>query len=219
MMKYIAHRGASKRYIENTFEAFKYAFESSFDGCECDVRITKDQAFIVYHDKDFLRLNQLNHRVSELNLYEIQPYLYSDGQRILTLHQLLDLKSRYRKYLLIEIKDKLTVDDMNALLLILKKFDLTFIKIISFHLEVIRYFKNEIDVMYLKDELNEKEIIAIQQLDIHSVNLNIACYHPTRHSLYIQSNLKVSYWTVDDVMIQNKLQNEEVQFLTTNIVD
>ena len=42
MMKYIAHRGASKRYIENTYKAFKYAFESSFDGCECDIRITRD---------------------------------------------------------------------------------------------------------------------------------------------------------------------------------
>lgn len=218
MMKYIAHRGASKRYIENTYEAFKYAFESSFDGCECDIRKTKDHAFIVYHDKDLLRLNHMKDKVGDLDLVNIQKCVYSDGQKILTLQQLLDLKKRYDKYLLIEVKDQLSIDEMKALYEILQKVDLKFIKIISFHLHVICYFKHHIDVMYLKDELNEHEIFELKKYDIHSVNLNIDFYRPAKHAMYIQSNLSVSYWTVDDDKRQQILKNEKVDFLTTNIV-
>lgn len=218
MMKYIAHRGASKSYIENTYEAFKYAFESSFDGCECDIRKTKDHAFIVYHDKDLLRLNQMKYEVRELDLVNLQKYVYSDGQMILTLQQLLDLKHRFDKYLLIEVKDKLSIDEMKELYQILQKVDLRFIKIISFHLHVIRYFKHHIDVMYLKDELNENEIFELKKYDIHFVNLNIDFYSPAKHAMYIQSKLSVSYWTVDDEKRQKILEKEEVDFLTTNIV-
>jgi glycerophosphoryl diester phosphodiesterase len=124
MMKYIAHRGASKRYIENTYKAFKYAFESSFDGCECDNRITRDHAFIVYHDKDLLRLNNSKQQIKDLNLVDIQQYVYSDGQEMLTLQQLLELQSQFKKILLIEIKDELTRNEMESLNRMLQQVDL-----------------------------------------------------------------------------------------------
>jgi glycerophosphoryl diester phosphodiesterase len=218
MMKYIAHRGASKRYIENTYEAFRYAFESSFDGCECDIRITKDHAFIVYHDKDLLRLNQMKDKVSDLDLVSIQKHRYSDGQMIMTLEQLLDLKSQFNKYLLIEVKDNLSIEELKDLYQIVRKVDLRLIKIISFHLKVVLFFKGYMDVMYLKDDLNENEIFELKKLDILAVNLNIDFYHPLKHLRYIESNLSVSYWTVDDETRQKILEKEEVEFLTTNIV-
>ena len=219
MMKYIAHRGASKRYIENTYKAFKYAFESSFDGCECDIRITRDHAFIVYHDKDLLRLNNNKQQVKDLNLVDIQQYVYSDGQEMLTLQQLLELQSQFKKNLLIEIKDELTRNEMESLNRILQQVDLKYIKIISFHLYIINYFRQYVDVMYLKNKLSKKEIMNLNKLEIYSVNLNVDYYQNSTHSMYIQSNLYVSYWTVDDVSMQQILQEEKVEFLTTNIVD
>jgi hypothetical protein len=51
------------------------------------------------------------------------------------------------------------------------------------------------------------------------VNLNVEFFRNSTHLKYIQSNLYVSYWTVDDVSMQQILQEEKVEFLTTNIVD
>jgi len=47
----IAHRGASSLSKENTIESFKKAIELGVDMIEFDVRRTKDQALIVYHDE------------------------------------------------------------------------------------------------------------------------------------------------------------------------
>ncbi|KAA3637203.1 MAG: glycerophosphodiester phosphodiesterase [Calditrichaeota bacterium] len=45
-----AHRGASSHAFENTIEAFDKAIEMRCDGIELDIRKTKDNVLIVYHD-------------------------------------------------------------------------------------------------------------------------------------------------------------------------
>ena len=53
-MKIIAHRGASgEPGVENTLETFKKAMELDIDMVEFDVRKTKDNVLVVYHDKVF----------------------------------------------------------------------------------------------------------------------------------------------------------------------
>lgn len=73
--------------------------------------------------------------------------------------------------------------------------------------------------MYLNNELSKNEIMNLKKLEIYSVNLNVEFSRNSTHLKYIQSNLYVSYWTVDDVSMQQILQEEKVEFLTTNIVD
>ncbi len=218
MTKYIAHRGASKKFIENTYYAFKYAYESSFDGCECDIRITKDQAFIVYHDEHLLRLNQVNKSIKSLTLLEILSNQYQDGQRIMTLEYLLHLHANYNKTLLIEVKDALSIDEMTYLYKLLSSINIEKIKIISFHLDVIIFFKQYLSVMYLKDELDEKDIHKLIELDIRTINLNIQYYHQSKHDMYKKYQFDISYWTVDDKRLYPFLEKEEVHFITTNIV-
>ncbi len=49
---FIAHRGYSGKFHENTDEAFIEAVNAGFGGIETDVRITKDGVFVVNHDSD-----------------------------------------------------------------------------------------------------------------------------------------------------------------------
>jgi glycerophosphoryl diester phosphodiesterase len=219
MMKFIAHRGASQRYIENTYQAFKYAFESSLDGCECDIRITKDHEFIVYHNENLLRLHHIKSNVGDLNVVDIKKIYYDDGQPILTLETLLVLHQHYDKWIFIEIKDNLASDQMELLSQLLLKFDGSKMILISFHLEVVVYFKQYFKVMYLKNQLDPFEIKRLQSLDIQMVNLNINYFDKKKHEHYIKSHLLVSYWTVDDQAMQTILKKEEVLFLTTNVVE
>ena len=54
MTKVIAHRGASGLVkVENTLESFEKAIEIGADMVEFDVRKTKDNILVVYHDKNF----------------------------------------------------------------------------------------------------------------------------------------------------------------------
>ena len=47
---FIAHRGFSGKYLQNTEEAFLKAVEHGSGGIENDVRITKDGVLVVNHD-------------------------------------------------------------------------------------------------------------------------------------------------------------------------
>ena len=53
-VRYVAHRGYSDRYVDNTAEAFKAAAKMSFYGVETDVRETADGIFVCNHD-EFVR--------------------------------------------------------------------------------------------------------------------------------------------------------------------
>lgn len=46
----IAHRGAARRFPENSLEAVEAAFEAGADGVEVDLRLTKDGTIVLQHD-------------------------------------------------------------------------------------------------------------------------------------------------------------------------
>jgi glycerophosphoryl diester phosphodiesterase len=46
----IAHRGASGYRPENTIESFRYAWELGAKHIECDLRYTKDNRIVIFHD-------------------------------------------------------------------------------------------------------------------------------------------------------------------------
>ena len=49
-MKFYAHRGASADFPEHTMAAYLGAIEQGALGFECDIRITKDEVLILWHD-------------------------------------------------------------------------------------------------------------------------------------------------------------------------
>jgi len=49
-MYQLAHRGYSDYFPENTMSAFRYAFDTDFDGIETDVQQTKDGRLVLLHD-------------------------------------------------------------------------------------------------------------------------------------------------------------------------
>jgi glycerophosphoryl diester phosphodiesterase len=68
----IAHRGASALAPENTIIAFKKAIESGADGIEFDVRLTKDEIPIVFHDATLKRVSNKAVHISKLYLEDLQ---------------------------------------------------------------------------------------------------------------------------------------------------
>ena len=67
----IAHRGASASAPENTFAAFQRAVDDRADGIEFDVRLSKDNVPVVFHDADLRRLAHIKNRVADLTAEEL----------------------------------------------------------------------------------------------------------------------------------------------------
>lgn len=63
----IAHRGANRFALENTIPAFVKAVKLGCDGVEFDVRMTRDNKVVVFHDSNLNRLFGINEELREIS--------------------------------------------------------------------------------------------------------------------------------------------------------
>ena len=85
---------------ELTMAAYKAAIDDGADGFECDVRITKDNQLVLWHDADMQRIAGYSTRIADSTLSEIMD-LYPEA---ITLEDLLILARDNKKELAIETK-------------------------------------------------------------------------------------------------------------------
>ena len=81
-MLIIAHRGASGDFPEGSQLAYEQALTQGADGFECDLRLTKDNQIICYHDSNTKRLSNINLEIAKSSyaqLMQIAPiYLFEE---------------------------------------------------------------------------------------------------------------------------------------------
>ena len=65
------HRGNAKSFRENTIEAFQSAKEIGFNYLETDLRITKDDKIITFHDPSLLRTSGHNIQLIDINYKDL----------------------------------------------------------------------------------------------------------------------------------------------------
>ncbi|MFH1981466.1 MAG: glycerophosphodiester phosphodiesterase family protein [Pseudomonadota bacterium] len=103
----ITHRGVydNRRVWENTTAAFDAAVAGGVWGIECDVRWSRDQQAVVFHDPDFRRLAGAPVRVADLTAAQIR-------ERWPQVPLLSELADRYgrRVHLMVELKTEAFID-------------------------------------------------------------------------------------------------------------
>ncbi len=107
---FIAHRGFSRRFPENTLAAFAAAVDAGAQMIELDVSLSKDRQLVVMHDAAVDRTTSGGGAVRTLTLEQLQTLdagswfdARFNGERVPTLEQVLDL-ARGRILVNIEIK-------------------------------------------------------------------------------------------------------------------
>jgi glycerophosphoryl diester phosphodiesterase len=80
--------------------AYKAAIDDGADGFECDVRLSKDNQLILWHDSDMKRIAGNTARIADLTLREIKDHY----RQVMTLEELLLLARDNKKELAIETK-------------------------------------------------------------------------------------------------------------------
>jgi len=99
-MKIYAHRGASIDFPEMTMRAYMGAVDDGADGFECDVRITKDNQLVLWHDADMKRIASYPGRIAEMDFKQIKRH-YPEA---ISLEELLELARDNKKELAIDTK-------------------------------------------------------------------------------------------------------------------
>lgn len=99
-MQIYAHRGASADFPEMTEAAFRGAVDQGADGFECDLRLSRDETPVLWHNASMLERAGHNGLIAEMKYTEIKRAY----PQVLTLDQFLDIAIEKNKGVLIETK-------------------------------------------------------------------------------------------------------------------
>ena len=89
-MQVVAHRGANREALENSWSAFQKAVEIGVDRIELDVQVTKDGHAVIYHDDSLIRIVGLPQRISSLTKDEIKQLRLPNGEPLPFLGDVVD---------------------------------------------------------------------------------------------------------------------------------
>jgi glycerophosphoryl diester phosphodiesterase len=104
----IGHRGAAGRLPENTLKSINYAINVSVDIVEVDVRATRDNVLVVFHDADFKRLADVDVPVRSVEYSWIKSSILINGEHVPLLEEVIDVV-KDKVGLFIEIKEPDTI--------------------------------------------------------------------------------------------------------------
>ncbi len=106
----ICHRGASEFAHENTLEAYRATFELGADGNEIDIRMTKDNVLVCFHDDMLDHLLEAYGDVSDTTWEELQqfrfraPGPFGEQCRIPTLAEVFEVHRQHAGLMHLDIK-------------------------------------------------------------------------------------------------------------------
>ena len=227
-VKLTAHRGFSGIAPENTLVAFEKAGEYGFYATECDVHLTKDGVWVIYHDDNIFRLTNGYKNIEDATYEELQQYVIDNGvnvdnypnQKIPTLEEYLVICKDMKIIPQIEIKNG-SKEKLQEILDLLQKYELKENAIIiSFKGEMIKKVRDldeKIELWYLVEEITEENIKISKDN-----NYKLAFNHKKNDEEVIKKaigqGLTLCAWTVDDLTVLEELYNLGVKFITTNAI-
>ncbi len=213
-MKIYAHRGSSIQHPELTLTAYKAAVDEGADGFECDVRLTKDNQVILWHDPDMERIAGYSARIADTNLKEIKR-LYP---QTMTLEELLILARDNKKELAIETKHPVPTGsavEKKVMALLKQEKPVAQISVMSFSwlaLENIRRIDPQQQTVAL---LHDKFSFAMRRFtSAQVIGPGISAFRKKPH--LNQDPRKLFVWTVDNADDVRFCANNGVDVLITN---
>lgn len=222
-----AHRGSSLYYPENTFISIENAIKEGADYVEVDVRLTKDNKVVLFHDNTLKRINGSDRSIEEMNLKDIQNIdngsyksLKFKGEKIPTLEEVF---VNFGDKIKFNIELKMNKNDNYELCkqvsMLINKYSMSDnVVVSSFNKNIIERFKKDnenIKVGYITSQSinNMKEL----KCDFVSIKYNVVTKELVEE-MY-KNNKEVYVWTVNDENnIKNMIELDVRNIITDNVI-
>jgi len=211
LRKIFGHRGLPRIYKENTFTGINKAYEYC-DFVEIDVRLTKDNNLILFHDP-----NIGDYLIKDLTLAELE-ILLNDAL-------LADYVLTTREQLLGKINFEIKTDSLDD-----SQIDILFQKMLSilepedivssFNWKAIQSFKDLFNSSYGIIFDKEEQLFQAQSLSNHDENLFFMAHHTLIDSRNFElPKDKTVLWTVNDEKDFQRYMEMEIFGIVTDIPD
>ena len=225
--RFIAHRGVSAYYPENTLVAFRHARENNFNYVECDISFTKDNVPVLLHDNSINRTSNHKGKIHELLLSDLKKYDFGSwfnkkfsNERIPTLKEFLALCKELGIKPYIELKSiddidkikeyaKIIVDIVNELDM---ETEISFISFsIDYLIEINKYLKSRLGFLVKKLDFNDLSVKKF--ISLRDNNDSLFIDHSSKKitkkivNECIKNNISLEVWTVSSKEELNKLDD------------
>jgi glycerophosphoryl diester phosphodiesterase len=219
----IAHRGywAADGSDQNSIKSLRLAAELGVYGSEFDVHLTADDIPVVYHD-NIIKGTNIN--IQQVSYNAIKDVVLSNGEKLPTLNDYLEAGKTLSIQLILELKPHATPErDRKAAQIIVdrvKYYGLeNRVDYITFSLEagkeLIRLQPNG-NVGYLNGNLTPAELKGYGFSTL-SYYFEVIGSHPEYLVEARELGLNRVVWTVNDLSLMERLINQGVNFITTDI--
>jgi len=194
--------------------AYKAAIDDGADGFECDVRLSKDNQLVLWHDADMQRIAGKTVRIADITFKEIKSYY----PKAITLDELLILARDNKKELAIETKHPVpsaSAVEKKVMQLLQQEKPVVDTHVMSFSwlaLENIRKIDRQQKTVAL---LHNTFSFAMRRFtSAHAIGPGITAFRQKPHLNLDSRNLFV--WTVDNVDDMRYCADNGVDVLITN---
>jgi len=96
----IGHAGGKTTGPENTLKAFKKAIQLKADYIELDLRLSKDNEIVIFHDPDTINITGVPGLVKNKTLKELKTLNVGEGEKMPTFQEVIELANHKIKLLL-----------------------------------------------------------------------------------------------------------------------
>jgi glycerophosphoryl diester phosphodiesterase len=211
---YIAHRGHG--YYENTEQSFEHS--KNYYGIECDIRVTKDEKFVINHDAVIKFDDGSVLEIVNATYKELVSKTVAGKYKICTLEHYLHICKTLQKQAIIEIKPKLTTNQIVLMLAIITEhYSQEQCVIISFNKENLLNFK----------KLSTMELMCLFDVGKEG-NINFCIENKINPSIYYvlikkedvekvhSCGLKMGAWTVNNIFANIRMKKLKVDYITSD---
>ena len=196
-----AHRGASADFPEMTEVAYLEAIKQGADGFECDLRITRDEVPVLWHNASMLERAGHHGLIAEMNISQIRQAF----PQILTLDDFLDIAIDANKAVLIETKhpvisgnrvEEILVDRLKERK-VLSKIDLSIMSFSWSAVEKIKRLDNSIKTTFLINNRTLWPQVRFSSASAIGPGIELLRSNPEIISKIKKLDKSVAVWTVD----------------------
>ena len=226
----VAHRGLSGIERENSLSAFVAAGNLDYFGMECDVHVTKDGKYLIFHDDTTGRICEKDFRIEETDFEELSHLrllasgkegVYDRAHLIPTLKEYLEVCARYQKVAVIELKNAMQEKNIAEIIEICKaEYDLAKIIFISFSYEnmvTVRKLLPQQKLQYLVDFYTDDLIGKLKKYNF-DLDINYRSLTAENVKLLHENGVEINCWTCNSAESAAALIEWGVDYITTEIL-
>ena len=222
-MKFYAHRGASADFPEHTMAAYRGAIEQGALGFECDIRVTKDEVLVLWHDAN-MKKEAKNAAIIANSTYEQIKQIYPAA---MTLNDLLDLAIENKKSLALETKhpvptgnrvEELIIAELHKREDAIRKsgIDIAIMSFSWFAIEKIKKMDSTIKTVMLLHDFNQKLSRRFTSAQVIGPSVEMIKKSPELVTEIKKSGKELYVWTVDSTEDLQYCASVGVDIVMTN---